>query len=306
MQIPIVEAETLDWAAGAFGSGAIVQNVRRLAGSTSSTLYALDIVQHGVTHPCVLRFYDHTGYLSSEPDAPQHEAASLQTARHAGLHAPEMIAFDPEGTRSGGVPKLLMTRLPGAVVLAPDRLGDWLHALADALLPVHAVSADHLPWRFHPYADVTVVSPPSWSRVPHLWKQAIAVAQGPPPPMPECFIHRDYHPNNVLWQNGRISGIVDWPGGCRGTANADIAWCRENLKYLYGVPAADTFLHAYEALAGAAFTYHPYWDLLALMECLPGPPGLYPPWAEFGIRHLTPELLRERADDYLESVLRRL
>ena len=297
--------EAAEWAAKAVGAGAKVQNIRRLKGSTSSTLYALDITQQSIMHPCVLRFYDETGYLSTEPDAPEHEAASLQIAFQAGLSAPELIAVDPDGTEAGS-PALLMTRLPGSVVLVPSDLDSWLHALAEALLPVHAVSAAGLPWRFHPYADVSDLSPPSWSRIPHLWEQAIAVAQGPPPPLQECFIHRDYHPNNVLWQNETLTGIIDWPGGCRGAASVDVSWCRENLKFLYGVPAADTFLKAYEAMAGASFTYHPYWDLLALMESLPGPPGLYPPWAEFGVRHLTPELMRERVDDYLESVLRRL
>ncbi|WP_081412680.1 phosphotransferase [Fictibacillus gelatini] len=24
------------------------------------------------------------------------------------------------------------------------------------------------------------------------------------------FIHRDYHPCNVLWEDGRLTGVVDW------------------------------------------------------------------------------------------------
>ena len=145
---------------------------------------------------------------------------------------------------------------------------------------------------------------PAWSRVPRLWARAIKLAQEPPPPAPPCFIHRDYHPNNVLWQNGRVSGIVDWPNACRGVAGVDVAWCRQNLMFLYGVPAADGFLQAYECLAGSVFSYHLHWDLLALLEVLPGPPRLYPPWAEFGV-HVTAAVMQERIDTYLESVLTR-
>ncbi len=298
-------ADAVRWAAKAIGSGARVQNVYRLAGSTSSTLYALDITLGTSLLPCVLRLYDNVVWMAEEPDVPIREAAVLERVSGAGLKVPALLACDPEGNASGGVPLLLMSRLPGGVALVPDNLDRWLTGLAAAILPVHAVSAEGLPWRYKPYVDLTRLTPPVWSRVPHLWEQAIAIAQGAAPPAPKCLIHRDYHPNNVLWEGEQVCGIVDWPNGCRGVANVDVSWCRENLMLLYGVPAADGFLQAYQRLAGASFAYHPYWDCLALMEELPGPPRLYPPWAEFGIRHLTAELIRRRVDDYLESVLRR-
>ncbi len=299
-------AEAVRWAAQAMGRGAKVQNVQWLRGSTSSTLYALDIAHGPRLLPCVLRLYDNAVWRAEEPDAPQREASVLQRVSQAGLTVPTPLACDPDGVFLDGVPLLLMSRLPGTVVLLPNHLDRWLHELASALLPVHSVSADGLPWRYKSYVDLTRLAPPVWSRVPHLWEQAIAIAQGPPPPAPECLIHRDYHPNNVLWQGEQVSGIVDWPNGCRGYAHFDIAWCRRNLVYLHGVSAADRFLRAYERLAGASFAYPPYWDLLALMEELPGPPHFYPPWAEFGIRPLTEQVMRERADEHLEAVMRRL
>jgi hypothetical protein len=127
----------------------------------------------------------------------------------------------------------------------------------------------------------------------------------PPPTAPDHLIHRDYHPTNVLWQDGRVSGIVDWVNACRGPANIDVAWCRGNLARLYGVDVADRFLEAYQVLAGSYFQYHPHWDLMGIIEVLPGPPQVYPPWVDFGIRHLAPNLVRERVDDYLASVLAR-
>lgn len=300
-----LSADTLLWAARAVGPGASVQNVRRLAGSTSSTLYALDIFDGAAPLPCVLRLYDNAAWLADEPDAPWREAAALARVIAAGLAAPALVASDPEGAESGGVPCLLMTRLPGEVVLAPDNMNQWLHRLADALLPLHALPANDFPWEYQPYADLSTLTPPAWSRVPDLWAQAIALAQEPPPPAPLCFIHRDYHPNNVLWQNSRVSGIVDWPSACVGDASVDVAWCRKNLMYLHGIEAADTFLRAYEAVAGRAFPFHPYWDVMVLLEELPVPPRPYPPWAEFGVR-VTAETMRQRVDNYLESVMRRL
>ncbi len=297
--------ELVRWAARAVGPKVQVQNVRRLAGSTTSSLLALDILGGASTLPCVLRVYDNAPWLASEPEAPRREAAALARVTAAGLAAPALLACDPEGTCSGGVPCLLMTCLPGEVVLRPGNLDRWLHGLASALPPLHALPADDFPWGYQPYASLSTLTPPLWSRVPRLWERALALAQKPPPPTPLCFIHRDYHPNNVLWQNDRVSGIVDWPSACVGDASVDVAWCRKNLMYLHGIGAAETFLQAYEAVAGPSFSFQPYWDVMVLLEELPGPPRPYPPWAEFGMR-VTAEAMRGRVDDYLESVLARL
>jgi aminoglycoside/choline kinase family phosphotransferase len=54
---------------------------------------------------------------------------------------------------------------------------------------------------------------PSWADNTSAWKALHErIAAGPP--AAEGFLHRDYHPGNILWHNGRISGIVDWVNGC--------------------------------------------------------------------------------------------
>src|SRR5258707_1164666 len=81
--------------------------------------------------------------------------------------------------------------------------------------------------------------PPAWSQKPAAWARAIEVLLAGPPPAPAVFIHRDYHPLNVLWQAGAISGVVDWINACRGPAGVDVAHCRTNLAQMYGPAAAD-------------------------------------------------------------------
>jgi hypothetical protein len=129
---------------------------------------------------------------------------------------------------------------------------------------------------------------------------------GPPPSFRECFIHRDYHPSNVLWNNGAVSGVVDWVNGCRGPAGIDVAWCRHNLAILHGVRAADDFLAAYIRCAGSDFEYDPYWDLMTLVELLPGPPGMYEGWLAMGVRLIPRATIVERVDAYVASVVARL
>jgi hypothetical protein len=70
--------------------------------------------------------------------------------------------------------------------------------------------------------------------------------------------------------------------------------------------AADEFLSAYIAAAGSTFEYHPYWDLMSVVEMLPGPPTMYEGWRASGVPEIGDALMRERVDLYVASVVARL
>lgn len=301
--------EAARWVERAVGGGARVVSAAPLAGATSSLLHGVSVERGGRRLEVVLRRFVDAEWLKTEPDLARHEAASLTKAARAGVPVPGLIAFDEEGSECGA-PATLMTRLPGRVVLAPENLDAWLRRLAEVLLPFHELEAGDYPWGYFPYTDhLAGIEPPPWSQFPEHWERAAVIVAGRRPEGPagrECFIHRDYHPNNVLWQDGRVSGVVDWVNACRGAPGFDVAWCRLNLAKLYGVAEADAFLRAYESHAGARFAYDPYWDLIALVEVLPGPPDVYEGWRVFGVTHLDDALMRERVDDYLASLVARL
>jgi aminoglycoside phosphotransferase (APT) family kinase protein len=285
--------------------GAEVRSVHRLAGSTSSTLYSVEIARSDRSLELVLRLFTNAEWLACEPDLVRHEAASLAKAADADVPTPELVACDENGAHCG-VPAILMTHLPGRVELLPADLDDWLYKLAEVIVPLHVLDVGEFPWRYAPYNDVSCLEPPAWSKYPDLWERAIGIVNAPWPEVRECFIHRDYHPVNVLWQDGRVSGIVDWPNACRGPAGIDVAWCRGNLTEMYGAGVTERFLRACRAVVGSSFEYHPCWDLLVLIETLPGPPSVYPPWFDFGMQGLTDEIVQERVDEYLVSVMAQL
>jgi hypothetical protein len=110
----------------------------------------------------------------------------------------------------------------------------------------------------------------------------------------------------VLWSNGRVSGVVDWVNACRGPAGIDVAWCRHNLANLHGLPVADDFLAAYIEAAGSDFDYDPYWDLMSVVELLPGPPSMYEGWRAGGVPSISNAVMRERVDLYVASLVARL
>lgn len=286
-------------------TGGRVTSVAVLPGATSSVLHAVEVESDGHPRSLVLRRFTDESWVRQEPDVAVREAASVQHATRAGLPAPELVATDRDGSHCG-VPATLVSRLPGSVVLQPANWHEWLQELARAASQIHRVDAAGFRWKYRRYNDGAALTVPSWSTQPEAWQKAIEVVQGPAPSYRECFTHRDYHPSNVLWLNGRISGVIDWVNGCRGPAGIDVAWCRHNLANLHGVSVADDFLAAYIAAAGSEFQYDPYWDLMSVVELLPGPPSMYEGWRAGGVANISNALMRERVDLYVASVVARL
>jgi aminoglycoside phosphotransferase (APT) family kinase protein len=79
------------------------------------------------------------------------------------------------------------------------------------------------------------------------------------------LLHRDFHPGNVLWRRGQVSGLVDWQGACAGPAAADVGYCRVNLL-TFGSAAAERFTRLWEETAGAP--YHPWGDVVTIVGFL--------------------------------------
>lgn len=292
----------LRWVIESVDPSATVHATERLYGGMSSIVHGVTLqIGTGIQH-FVLRQFDNTQWLEEEPELARHEAEALRLAAQVKGNTPRIIAFDETGSDCG-IPAVLMTRLEGAVVLNPPDEDAWLNGLAESLAQIHAVRADGFPWRYFTYTELSALETPSWSRFPEKWDIGIRIAQKPRPLFPPCFIHRDYHPTNVLWSSDSVSGIVDWVNACEGPAGVDIGHCRVNLVQLFGVPAADAFLSAYEKHTGSAFQYDPYWDLVTLMDILDGPPTVYVGWTALGVTGLTDALMRERLDDYLHSLI---
>lgn len=255
--------EALEWAASAVAPDARVTSVHPLAGGKSSAVHVLEIeTERGVTHELVLRRFVRADWLAEEPDLAVREVAALELLRGSPVPAPDLVAVDPWGKVSGA-PSTLMTRLPGRIEWDPADLDTFLRRLSAPLPAIHAISvpADaHIP----PYAPypLQMRRPPRWAAQPDVWLRAIEIHAGSAPTEERRFIHRDYHPGNVLWSQGAVCGIVDWVNASLGSPEADVGHCRLNLAHRFGREAADRFLNLYQSLTGRR-SYHPYWDIVA-------------------------------------------
>ena len=293
------------WIESSLRGKARVRWAHHMPAATSSRMDAIEVEREGQRVELVLRRFNDRKWLGIEPDLVAHEAAALAWASNVSIPVPTLVAFDAEGADCG-VPATLTTKLPGAVQLKPENLSPWLFEMAAAALEIHRLDADGFPWTYRRYNAKSRLEVPEWSHAPDGWHTAIEVVNAPPPRSRECFIHRDYHPTNVLWADDKVSGVVDWVNACRGPAGIDVAWCRHNLANLYHVDVADEFLDAYIGIAGVEFTYEPYWDLMTVVELLPGPPTMYPGWKAEGFPPISDEEMIERVDHYVSSVVARL
>lgn len=244
-----------DWIRRVTGSG--VERTRRLPGASSAAIHRIALADG---RSLVLRRYVWPGFLADEPEAPGREVAALVHANRHGLPVPEVVSADPTGTEVGdGVPALLMTLLPGQPLAAPDP-----HRLAEVAAAVHAVDADDLGHEYFPWYETEMMRPPARTTRPELWEEAIGIWRQRVPTHRARFIHRDYHPGNVLWSRGRATGVVDWANACRGPVGCDVATCRANLVEWAGDEVAAAFVSAYCSLTGEEL--HPFWELARVLE----------------------------------------
>jgi aminoglycoside phosphotransferase (APT) family kinase protein len=293
----------LAWAAAAFGPGSRVVAARPLASAWLAN-HALEVADAaGRLHRVVLRRWARPGWDEDDPDFnAAREAAVLELLAPTPVPAPALVAADPDG-QACDVPALLLARLPGAPPDLEADPGPILEGLAAALPPIHAVAVPR-PGAGRPapapvpayrrFYEPERLAPPPWSARPGLWARAFEVAAGPPPPSRPCLIHRDYHPGNTLWTGTRLVGVVDWVGGSWGPPSVDLGHMRLNLAWDLGLAAADRFLAAHHALTGA--DHHPFWDVVAAVDCVPELDGPGPP----------PQPWLARMEDLVATALARL
>lgn len=292
------------WVVDSINSEATIESISQLKGGISSLVCNVKLKVNDEINDYVVRLHFAEGWAENNPDLVIHEAENLRFTRLKNLPTPEIITIEETGTRFGSYASI-MSKLEGKVVLEPDDMDGWLGGLAQALVQIHEVEASQFPRPYYTYQDLNAFEIPSWVSLTEEWGKVLSIIKGPRPIFRECFIHRDYHPSNVLWEGNSVSGIVDWINACIGPAGIDVGHCRLNLAQLYGVKEADLFLSYYQQYAGPNFVYDPYWDLISLVDILFWEPEVYPGWTDLGFKGLTAQLIKERLESYMVSLINR-
>ena len=247
----------LDWARRTLGERSRLVGIEALTGGMTHANHALRIESpDGTVSDVVLRRRVPLPWREEDPDwTPEQEVATYSLLATSAVPAPRLLAADPRGLEAD-VPAILLTRATGTHASVPSdvAMDAYVAGLAAALPAIHAVgegaAGDVVP-SYRPYTDATAIRVPDWALQPALWKRAAKVVAGAAPAHRRTFIHRDYHPGNTLWTDGRVTAVLDWTSASFGPPGIDLAHMRANLAMLHDPAIADAFLAAYEAMLRA-------------------------------------------------------
>jgi aminoglycoside phosphotransferase (APT) family kinase protein len=242
MRDDTIPQAAMDWIVAV--SGGPVVGVRRLAGGTHAATHLVETA--GEVGEVVLRRFP------VGDQAAAREAEVLGLLDGLGGLVPRLLAADVDGVRFGE-PSVLISRLAGEPDIStarPEALGTTLAHLHATPLPATAPSSTGSPSS----GTAPVSAKAARSRGAALFGGAAD----------DVLTHFDYWSGNVLWDEGRLTGVVDWSGARAAPRGHDVSWCRLDLALLHGPRMADAFLAAYEDAAGLAVPDRRRWDLIAL------------------------------------------
>jgi len=274
-------------------SAGALEEVRRLAGSSA---VILDVVRlEGGQHADTWRVGTNDPALSvvvrqfpMADSAGCHEQRVLRTLDGLGGLAPVVLGGDLDG-RWSEHPTTLISWLDGEPDITPSDPERSARELGRALALVHAVPSDRLadlPSVFDGRGSQAELNGPLTPEVRSRWPQIIG--------SPDVLTHSDYWSGNVVWRDGRLTGIVDWSGAARGPRGYDLGWCRLDLVVLFGERVADVFLAAYEAAVGQTLRDVLLWDCWAAARSHDTVETWAPNYAPLGRGELNEHELRQR------------
>ena len=233
----------LRWVARAVHPSARVVAIAALPGGITADMDRVTVeVPTGRLQDVVLRRWPEVDWADGMVSR---EAEALTAVRGLGLPVPELIAADDDGSATG-VRCTLTTALPGEPDLAPADLQSWVAQLATTQALIHTAPGT-LSVRWDGWYDET--EPLDWLADAGLRRAAREAASGPLADE-KVLVHGDYQHFNILWCDGRLSGVVDWPNAATGNRGSDVGHCRLNLAVLLGPEPAAAYLSAYERAAG--------------------------------------------------------
>lgn len=304
---------TRAWVEKGLSEAERIAGAARLRGGWTSEMRRLDIRGPGGRRSLVLRSFVKPFFVRHAEGLLTREAAVLRLLAGTDVPAAALVAVDATAQFCDH-PSLLMSLLPGSVRLGDSGVDRRAELLARQLRGIHRLSVTEAerPRTYQAWTAPDRVALPEDTEQPELWQRAVEVIRREPPDYQACFLHRDFHPGNVLFTGDgdglRISGVVDWVETSWGPADLDVAHCSTALALLHGVPEGMRFADRYLAAGGRLSedrAAHLYWRLLDALAFAPGAEKVAVPWREVGRADLTAAVLTRRLEGYLHALFDR-
>jgi len=226
-----------------------------IEGATTAQLWKLELADQTF----VIKAFVNPGFVAEYPDCVEH---AVQAMAHVELHStlavPAVVAADPTGSIAG-CPVMLMTMAQGSPMVVPTRR--LFDRIIDVAEQIHVIPANGFGWTHHRYNEPTEVFAPSWFSDPGLFAEL--VARSAAAVSDEAFIHRDFHPGNLLISDDVVTGVVDWDYACVGPSGEDYGRTWLNLANDFGEQISRVFA------SRAARRLDPGWVAASWLDWLP-------------------------------------
>jgi len=237
-------------------------------------------------------------------------AAMTHAARvaRATLPVPDLLGYDLADRTAYGL--VLAARMPGTSVIpsVPDPEGlRELGAAAARISSIQLTATPALPVRSRPIEAEDFAGMRRDQGASDLLRAADAAVTAAQPDDDRLgLVHGDLWYGNTLWQDGRLTAVLDWDCAGVGPAGIDLGSLRCDAAWCHGLDAAEHILRGWEAEAGRPASDVPYWDAVAALASPPDM-GWFPiSMAAQGRPDLTRDVMLERRDAFLGAALTRL
>lgn len=237
---------------------------------------------------CVLRRAPSLEMMAGRAMNHHAEASLIRAARAAGVMAPEvLVELEPDdGIGSGYV----MRAIPGSpdpnLFLAEADPSVAIHDIARELVATHRTDVTGLPV---PLMDTAEALGELRSRFlsyggdrPILALALRWLEANLPPPVPPRLVHGDFRLGNLMFERGRLTGVLDWELAHLGDWHEDLAFgCMTVWRFSrpdrpgYGLTSVAELAEAYEAAGGERFDpdrfrfwtiYRTFWWALGCLQ----------------------------------------
>ncbi len=236
------------------------------------------------------------------------EVAALRLAARVAIPVPRLLAHD-DGT-AVGVPLVLTERLPGSSQIPLEPNPARLRTLGAVTARLHAVPLEpsaELPARDRPIAGEDFAKMRREQQASGLPEEAeTLIRQTEPTSNRSVFVHGDLWYGNTLWNDGLLTGLVDWDCAGAGAPGVDLGSLRCDAAICYGAQAPMDILRGWERAAGHAAEDVAYWDVVAALATPPDMGWFPAAISAQGRPDLDRATLLQRRDTFLRHALDRL
>lgn len=240
------------------------------------------------TETCVLRRAPSLEMMAGRPLTHADEAALIRAARAAGVMAPEvLVELEPDdGIGSGYVMRAISGSPDPNAFLAEADPALGIGDIARELAATHSIDCTGLKV---PVMDTAAALGELRSRFltyggdrPILALALRWLEANIPPPVTPRFVHGDFRLGNLMFEHGRLTGVLDWELAHLGDPHEDLAFgCMTVWRFSrpdrpgYGLTTVEELARAYEAAGGGRFDpdrfrfwtiYRTFWWALGCLQ----------------------------------------